>query len=115
MNITLQQWQEIDAKHRIAKQALNDLEHALRMTALDHVQQDKGITPETSLLLDFAGYAEDALCQILRFDPHPQSEWMGGNSRLARNFKIREPNCVPMPRGYLSEEEPCPPNTTTSK
>jgi hypothetical protein len=76
------------------------------MTAIDQRVEDatgcSKMSPEATLLFELAEHVDNARTQLLRFDPAPQSEWMGGDSSNPKNFKMREPNCVPLPRGYLT-------------
>ncbi len=76
------------------------------MTAMDQkVEAADGsgrTSPEFDLLMRFSEIMVDARTKVLMFDPLPQSEWTGGDSSNPKNFKMREPNCVPLPRGYLT-------------
>lgn len=100
MKITLNQWQTIELARRSAKAAVDTLESVL----IDTMQAHFDNKPEANLLVDLLKMAEDANFQISRIDSLPQSEWMGGDSSDAKNFKVREPHCVPMPRGYLKDD-----------
>ena len=99
MRITLAQWKAIEKSKHEARQAI----HALETTIIDTMTAHSNSPDQEKLLLiELLRMAEDSAFHISRIDVMPQPEWTGGDSSNPKNFKIREPNCVPMPRGYLS-------------
>jgi len=99
MNITLEQWKRIEIAQHRAKEAVGQLETAIIDTMVEHAA---GGELEKQLLVRLLEMAEASSFELFRIDVHPQMEWMGGDSSDPKNFKLREPNCVPLPRGYLS-------------
>lgn len=103
MKLTLLQWLQLRKKIQALQEARAELETFLATTQLD--QHSAGNHEEASLLRGLYEELEEDSVRLSAYLVTPQTEWMGGNSRNPRNFRMREPNIVPLPRRYFTEDE----------
>ena len=85
---------------RRATVALQEFETVVALLKIKHKDNQE----ETVLLSKLQQVADDAIFELNVFDTSPRSEWMGGDSRDAKNFKWREPHCCGLgsSRRYLN-------------
>ncbi len=103
MKISLAQWMEINRLHQQAIKAINALDFKLMEIAINR-------NPDTTDFLNkLVDIVADAKADLLRIDPMPQSEWMGGptSGPESKNTKtyMREPHVCPLPRRYFTAAE----------
>lgn len=94
MKITLDQWLKISDAHRAASRALRDVEDAIANTIVE-MDRTAGAHEEIQLLQKCLSHTDNAAFELTRFNPHPYSEWQGGDSSKDENTAIREPLCAP--------------------
>ena len=88
MNLTLEQWRELEAMKAQAMDALKSFEDKLCDLMMQH-------TGETASYIGKASHRAFEAQQVLSsIDVHVVSEWMGGDSSDPKNFKLREPQAT---------------------
>jgi hypothetical protein len=88
MNITLQEWLEIHRAAREARIVLDKLDSVLSNVHLKHFRDDD--------VANFITTMQDRLAdgRFITSSLHLQTEWTGGDSSVAENHGLREPNAL---------------------
>lgn len=94
LQLTLAQWQALEAQKEKAFGAMNDFENQLCSLLFD--VDDKESEKHLSKLLNRAADARQSYATI---DVHCVNEWTDGDSS-----KWREPQSAPLPRNYFDEK-----------
>ena len=103
MKISLAEWKTIENALRDLHRAAEVADSRIADIMLDHARA--GNNTEKKLLTSISDKVHELRMKSFFNDVHPQSEWTGGDSDLASNHKLREPNICPLPRRHFTVKE----------